>query len=431
MKILVENGLVYDPKNGVNGERRDVFVADGIVCEPFSDPETTIDARGKAVTPGGVVVNAHVALFGIHHLRNRLGFPTPEAVGKSFASLGITHVVESLMTPQTAGFVHHEMDHIPFVDTSALLAVAMTDIERWIVANDEAVVADLFRGLQDAVGALGVAVCEPFIRYEQEFYVHKNKPMNVILQLLENISSRLDQKIFLHACPGLLEQLASRAGNFHLLDFHNYIAGEPDKKKALQALAGETTEDVRFGNGAPCVAIGENGGGVAVDLGFSKPLTFDIRNDPTDAASLTEMVGRPERMAISADPLSLMYGGHFHPPGIDFYEVVRMTTANPAEFVGLTDKGHLGIGTAADIAVYDKNAEQDVFDPACQFLIKGGKIVISNGSFTGEQAPKTIYYKRSGRDASDVLNRFFQPRTVRASNLFSWKHFTNGAIKGI
>ncbi len=431
MKILIENGLVYDPKHGVNGEQRDIFVADGIICEPFSGPETTIDARGKAVTPGGIVVNAHVAFFGTHHLRNRLGFPTPEAIGKSFASLGITHAVESLMTPQTAGFVHHEMGHIPFVDTSALLAVAMTDIEKWIMANDEDAIVDLFRGLRDTAGAVGIAVYEPYIKYEQEFYVHKNKPMDFILQLLESISSKLDQRIFLHACPGLLDQLESHNGNFHLLDFHKYIADETDTSKALRILANGITADICFGNGAPCLSIGKNGDGVNLDLGFSRPLTFSIRNDSTDASSLTEMAGRPEHMAISADPLSLLHGGHFRPPEIDFYDAVRMTTANPAGFVGLTDKGHLGIGAAADIAVYEKNAEQNAFDPACKFLIKGGKVVISNGSFTGEQPRKTTYFKKGDRDASDVLNRFFQPKTVRASNLFSWKLLTNGAIRAI
>ena len=46
MSLRIINGTVYDPANGVNGEVRDICIADGRVVASLAEPARTIDANG-------------------------------------------------------------------------------------------------------------------------------------------------------------------------------------------------------------------------------------------------------------------------------------------------------------------------------------------------------------------------------------------------
>ena len=67
---------------------------------------------------------------------------------------------------------------------------------------------------------------------------------------------------------------------------------------------------------------------------------------------------------------------------LSLYEVAIMTRAAPARLLGLTDRGHLGAGAAADIAVYRENADREAMftTPACVF--KDGTLVARAGRIT-------------------------------------------------
>jgi formylmethanofuran dehydrogenase subunit A len=74
---------------------------------------------------------------------------------------------------------------------------------------------------------------------------------------------------------------------------------------------------------------------------------------------------------------------------LDFYEIAIMTRAGQAKALGLKNKGHLGVGADADVAIYNINPEtinpsktfkvvRKMFGNAA-YTIKGGKIVAKNG----------------------------------------------------
>jgi formylmethanofuran dehydrogenase subunit A len=55
------NGEVYDPMHGINGEVRDIYVADGKIIAHSPEEAQVIDANGMVIMPGGVELHAHVA----------------------------------------------------------------------------------------------------------------------------------------------------------------------------------------------------------------------------------------------------------------------------------------------------------------------------------------------------------------------------------
>jgi formylmethanofuran dehydrogenase subunit A len=73
---------------------------------------------------------------------------------------------------------------------------------------------------------------------------------------------------------------------------------------------------------------------------------------------------------------------------LGFYEIAIVTRAGQAKALGLENKGHLGVGADADIAIYNVNPEK--IDPArkyktarrafkhAAYTIKGGEIVVKN-----------------------------------------------------
>ena len=58
--LRITGGTIYDPANGINGEVRDLYIADGKFSSKF-DAGRTIDATGMVIMPGGVDVHTHVA----------------------------------------------------------------------------------------------------------------------------------------------------------------------------------------------------------------------------------------------------------------------------------------------------------------------------------------------------------------------------------
>ncbi|KYH39704.1 MAG: protein fwdA, partial [Candidatus Bathyarchaeota archaeon B26-1] len=54
MALLIRNGVVYDPLNGVDGEVMDILVEDGKIVEEIDERKAkVIDASGMVVMPGG------------------------------------------------------------------------------------------------------------------------------------------------------------------------------------------------------------------------------------------------------------------------------------------------------------------------------------------------------------------------------------------
>lgn len=67
---------------------------------------------------------------------------------------------------------------------------------------------------------------------------------------------------------------------------------------------------------------------------------------------------------------------------LSLQEIAIMTRAGPARLLGLTDRGHLGVGAAADIAVYREDANRETMFTAPEYVYKDGTLVARNGRIT-------------------------------------------------
>ena len=60
-------------------------------------------------------------------------------------------------------------------------------------------------------------------------------------------------------------------------------------------------------------------------------------------------------------------------------EIAIITSAGPARALGLSQKGHLGVGADADVAIFDRNDNVADMFAYPRYVIKGGEVVIEEG----------------------------------------------------
>jgi formylmethanofuran dehydrogenase subunit A len=89
-------------------------------------------------------------------------------------------------------------------------------------------------------------------------------------------------------------------------------------------------------------------------------------------------------------------------------EIAIMTRAGPARLLGLADRGHLGVGAAADVAVYraHANAETQFTQPA--WVFKDGVLVARDGQITASPVGGTHFVEPAyDRSIETTLKKHF------------------------
>jgi len=141
MSLLLKNGFVYDPLNGVNGEVMDIVAEGGKIVErPRSKDLKVIDVSGMVVMPGGVDIHSHIAGSEVNagrllrpedHFkdvevkgkvtRSGVGYSIPSTftTGYRYSKMGYTTVMVPSMPPLEARHTHEEMDDTPMIDKAA------------------------------------------------------------------------------------------------------------------------------------------------------------------------------------------------------------------------------------------------------------------------------------------------------------------------
>ena len=89
-------------------------------------------------------------------------------------------------------------------------------------------------------------------------------------------------------------------------------------------------------------------------------------------------------------------------------EIAIITRAGPARFLGLVNKGHLGVGADADITIYTPDANQATMFELPRVVIKAGEVIVEKGEVRAAPAGKTLHVDAPiDHDSIDDLPRFF------------------------
>ncbi len=134
--------MIVDPANRASDVVGDLWIRDGRVIEPPSDPastaDRTLDATGMVVMPGGVDMHCHIAgpkvnaarkmrpedkrtsrpVMRTPHTRSGTtgSVPSTFATGYLYAGLGYTTAFDAAVPPLHARHVHEELHDTPIID---------------------------------------------------------------------------------------------------------------------------------------------------------------------------------------------------------------------------------------------------------------------------------------------------------------------------
>ncbi|BBU30135.1 formylmethanofuran dehydrogenase subunit A [Burkholderia sp. THE68] len=495
----LKGGTLYDPANGVDGEKRDIYFRDGRIVHNANGesiaPERDFDASGMVVMAGGIDLHSHIG--GGKTNLSRLLLPEdhrddPRAVpdrpnegrymrlpscgvcapgtlaaGYRYAEMGYTAAFEPAMIASNARHAHLEMGDTPIIDHGAYVMMGNDELFLQMLAANED-----FERLRDYVGwtidsskALGVKVVNPggisAFKFNQrsldvdERHVHYGiTPRDVLKTLTRALTDlRVPHPLHVHASnlgvPGNLESTIRTMDTaeglpIHLthIQFHSYGTEGPRKfstgaraiAEAVNARPNVTIDVGQIIFGQTVTASGDTMmqfknapmarprkwvlGDIECDAGCGV-VPFKYREQSFVNAlqwiiglEIFLLVDDPWRVSMTTDHpngapftsyphlIRLLMDKSFRDAQLDtlhadaktasalsgitrefsLYDIAIITRAGPAKLLGLTDRGHLGAGAAADIAVYRDDADRERMFTSPAYVFKDGALIARDGT---------------------------------------------------
>jgi formylmethanofuran dehydrogenase subunit A len=539
----VKNGFVYDPLNGIDGQKMDIAVKNGKIVEKVNERSATVvDASGMIVMPGGVDIHTHIAGSEVNtgrelrpedHFRDfetktavtRSGvgrsIPSTFTTGYRYSRMGYTTIMNPSMPPLEAKHTHEELNDTPMVDKASypllgdwwfvLEYLAKGDFEEcakhvaWImdstkgyaikVVNPGGLEAWGFghnvKSIDDQVPHFcitpreiirGLCRVNSLLKLPHTIHLHTNnlgKPGNYVTALetmksVEDLASGDKPLIHVTHCQfsafkgddwRTLESGAEDIARY--VDAHSHVTLDMGQviftdtttmtadgpfQYDLYGLTGNkwVNHDVETETSAGIVPFRYRRKsfvhatqwsiGLELALLIRDPWKIFLTTDHPNAGPFTAypkiiawLISRRAREASMkrinsrARSLSLLSSIDRE---LTFYEIAIKTRAGQAKALGLKNKGHLGIGADADIAVYDVNPEK--IDPSrkyksvrkafrrAAYTVKGGEIVSRNGEIVRHVDGSTMWVdvkvSEPAEVTDDLKKRFKEYWTVEFEN---------------
>lgn len=186
------NGKVYDPRNNVDGEIKEIWIRDGKVASAGDVDQSRaemIDAAGLIIMPGGVDIHSHIAGGKVNagrklrpddsrgHERKRMQLPRSRRVTRSgtgfsvpstfktaysYVEMGYTTVMEGASPPLMARHTHEEFEDIPILDKGGYILMGNNHlIMDYIRRNEREKARDYVAWLLNATKGYGIKIVNP------------------------------------------------------------------------------------------------------------------------------------------------------------------------------------------------------------------------------------------------------------------------------
>jgi len=186
------NGKVYDPRNNIDGEIREIWIKDGKVVSAGDVDQSRaemIDAAGLIIMPGGVDIHSHIAGGKVNagrklrpddsrgHERKRMQLPRSRRVTRSgtgfsvpstfktaysYVEMGYTTVMEGASPPLMARHTHEEFEDIPILDKGGYILMGNNHlIMDYIRRSEREKARDYVAWLLNATKGYGIKIVNP------------------------------------------------------------------------------------------------------------------------------------------------------------------------------------------------------------------------------------------------------------------------------
>ena len=107
-------------------------------------------------------------------------------------------------------------------------------------------------------------------------------------------------------------------------------------------------------------------------------------------------------------------------------EIAIMTRAAPAKLLGLDDRGHLGPGALADIAIYRKGKNIAKMFGAAALVFKNGDLVVKDGEITHYRCGKAV--RLNPPPDKTMVKRLREYHEQRYGLSLDWFMFPDSAV---
>lgn len=301
MLTRLKGARIYDPANGIDGRRQDLFFENGkIVAAPGNTrrADVTIDARGCAIMAGGIDIHTHIGGGKVNIARMMLpedhadslvtrgaqprmgcghAAPSTLTAGYRYAEMGYTACFEPAMLPVNARQAHMEMADTPIVDKGAYALLGNDDFLLRLLRKkaDPEVIRNYIAWTLHSAQALAIKVVNPgginAFKFNQrkldvdEKNSHYDITPRAILQALASGVQALGlaHPLHIHGCnlgvPGNMDTT---------LDTIAALDGIPAHLTHLQFHSYGTEGDHKFSSGAAAIAERINASpNISLDVG--------------------------------------------------------------------------------------------------------------------------------------------------------------------
>jgi len=514
MELLIRNGFVFDPINGINGEKMDIAIKNGKIVEKVNEHKAKkLDATGLTVMPGGVDIHTHIAGAEVNtgrlmrpedHIkdterkttltRSGVGYSIPSTftTGYRYSRMGYTTIMNPSMPPLEAKHTHEELSDTPMLDKASypllgdwwmvLEYLAKGDLTEcakyvaWMIGISKGYAIKIVNpggleswgfgknvhSIDDQVPNFGItpreimcglAKVNKMLNLPHTIHLHTNN-----LGLPGNYATTLDTMRALESVPSDGKPIAHithlQFSSFAGDGWGNMRSGAEEISSYINAHSHMTFDmgQVIFTDTTTMTADGPfeytlyelsghkwvNGDVETETSGGIIPFHYK-RNNAVNATQwsialeLALMINDPWKMFLTTDHPN---GGPFfaYPkiiawltskkarmatlnkchkkaqkksllPSIkrelSLYELAIVTRAGQAKALGLTHKGHLGVGADADVAIYNVNPEdtdiarkyktvRKAFRNSA-YTIKDGKVVVKDGEIIQHVDGRTMW----------------------------------------
>ena len=565
MEYILKNGIVYDPTNKVNGDKKDVLIKDGKIVDEVSSDAKIIDVTDKLVMAAGVDVHSHIAgpklcvgrLYrpederrGVKPktatTRAETGFSIPSCptTGYRYSRMGYGTVTEAAVPPLEAKHTHEEIMAIPNIDISPLTLFG----NNWFVLQyvKEGNLDDLaafvsswlkitkgygikcvnpcgseawgwgmnVHGIDDPApywDVTGRQVMRALVQVNEmlglphSMHVHTNdlghpgnyettlKTMECVKDIKKNPSVSRDQimhctHLQFHAYGGTSWRDAN-SGAEPLADYinkHDHITcdvgqvtldetttmtADAPMEYDLYKLSGLkwANKDIELETASgliPCIYSGKApvstlqwAIGLELFLLIKDPWKVVLTTDSPNAGPFlrypriiswlmssdrrTEMIENKEVHKWATKRTSLGTLDRVY----DWNDIATVTRSAPAKILGFKERGHLGVGANADVAVYD--IEPEKFDPTkassapiiedvlgrALYTIKDGQIVVKDGKIAKVVPSRHLwtnvqgFEKQENKVLNDIMPMFNKYYTIKFENYKVHDHYIEPSIE--